>query len=280
MALIVICAISVAHINAEDKKQQAQLAVQQLAANQEACNLDSQQFLNTVNQWREAKGVAPLQYSTQLQSAAQARVADMMKYQYYGHLNPVTHIESYTMVQQIVPAATSEDEVIDAPNKSAAAFTDFKNSSDHFNALTNGDYNYFGIVSEYIPEQWAEYDNTGKLLVASGHTVWNCVVVGELANNINQKASVNTVTSSAKVSEPIIPSTSGSKLLDHQAECTQLELKYSSEFYNAESSAYQTYLTYSNKPAYNQALVNAYQTYSSEMSGNNCSPTMPAPIPL
>lgn len=204
-----------------DHMAQAQAA--QLAAAKAACTLDPQQFMATVNQWRAAKGVAPLQYSTQLENAAKARIADMEKYQYYGHDNPTTHIQSYTLADQYDPAATTEDEVLDAPNTAQTSITDFKNSSEHYDALIDARYKYLGFVSEYLPEQWAEYDNNGKLQLASGHPIWQCLEIGELADKIGQ------VPVKAVSGQPTTSSTNQSATYAHDALCTNLIYQYQAD---------------------------------------------------
>jgi uncharacterized protein YkwD len=172
-------------------QQQAAQAAAQLAAQKTACTLDPTTFLNTVNQWRSAAHEQPLQYSTQLQQDAQARIVDMQQYQYWGHTNPQTKQDNGYFTQKYDPAATWWDEVLDGPSNASQSLTDFKNSQPHYTALMDSRENYIGLVAEYLPESWGVYDNTGKLITNAGVNHSNCIVLADLANNIGQAPPVS-----------------------------------------------------------------------------------------
>lgn len=186
--LIVLALVIAAYAVVIDNQNRINIST--AASKEAACQLDPQTFLTTVNQWRASKGVAPLQYSTQLQSAAQARIADMEKYQYYGHTNPSTGQTSQHFIDSADPAAGYSSEILDGPNSAASSISEFMNSPEHYNAIVSDNYKYLGFVSRYLPEQWAEYDNSGKLQLAAGHPIWYCLVVGELADSVGQRSPV------------------------------------------------------------------------------------------
>lgn len=153
-----------------------------LAAQQSACTLDGHAFMATVNQWRSAVGSPALAYSPQLQSVAQSRIADMVQYSYYGHENPQTKQSAVAFLTPLFPPGTATDEVLDGSNNAVQSVTNFKNSPDHYQALIDAQYTYFGALAVYQPESWADYDNSGNLQTPAGKNQANCLVVGELAD--------------------------------------------------------------------------------------------------
>lgn len=162
---------------------------ERLAAIKVSCQINPQTFMATVNQWRSVTGAPALAYSSSLESGAKARLADMMQGQYYGHVNPATKEQSYTTVMKYDTAATSESEVLDSPIDPSLTMSDFKNSPEHYNALINPAYHYFGAVAVYQPESWAVYDNSGNLQAKAGVYRGNCIIIGEVADKDTSSAS-------------------------------------------------------------------------------------------
>lgn len=199
---VVFCVVAVIVLSSQITPQST--AAEKLVSAKDACTLSSQTFMNTVNEWRKAKGIAPVAYSTQLQSGAQARVADMVRYEYYGHTNPVTKAQFSTIVDKYIGTNIAESEVLDAPNTGIQSLTDFRNSPDHYDALMNANYHYFGSIAVYQQEGWSEYDNNGKLQDAKPGTT-NCIVIGEVANKISSPtgSATSASTQSASIPKPL-----------------------------------------------------------------------------
>jgi hypothetical protein len=226
-----------------------------------------------VNQWRAAKGVAPLQYSTQLQNAAQARISDMEQYRYYGHTNPVTKQDNGYFTQKYDPSATWWDEVLDGPNNASQALPDFKNSPEHYAALTDARENYIGVASVYYPESWNDYDNNGKLQTTSDTVILNgktetvttpvsgdgtCIVVGQLADKVGQAPQgkpaqpVQNSMGRPSIDTSYAPIPTVSYAPTHSDTCSTLDERQISVLQNAENAAYNTA---------QYALSNDYQEY-------------------
>lgn len=184
LLLLVPIAVSARNHNIAEQKVNS-ASTEQTAQN--SCNLSPQKFVSTVNEWRVAKGVAPISYSDQLQSAASARIADMVKYKYYGHENPQTKQDNGYFTRKYDPAATWWDEVLDGPNNTTTTLSDFMNSAPHYKALTDSKINYVGLVAEYLPQSWAVYSNSGELQARAGVYRSNCIVVAQLANSVGSK---------------------------------------------------------------------------------------------
>lgn len=274
--------------------------VASVSSTEAACTLDPQTFMATVNQWRSATGASPLTYSNQLQAGATARIADMVNGQYFGHTNPVTKEQAYTAVAKFDPAASYIAEVLDGPNSAAQSITDFRNSSEHYNALINPDVHYFAAVAVYQPESWADYDNNGNVQTPAGKNHSNCLVVGEVAdksgntteaNSTPANSAASTVTSSTKPPAP----TSTNSAEVKQLACIQQTSKlvpsltssfssYSSVLYAQETSIpantptdeHDTLMT-QYYATYNDDVSNAYTYYKQSMDIYGCPITVSEP---
>lgn len=258
-----------------------------------SCNLDTTAFINTVNQWRAANGVAPLTSSSQLQTAAQNHINDMVKYQYYGHTNPQTKQGSQYFIDSSDSAAGYSGEVLDGPTSANQAITDFKNSTEHYQILTSSQYDYIGLVSVLHPENWAVYDNSGNLVSQAGQTTGNCLVVADLADKIG----ASTASSAQPVSQPTDSSTSAvqeelaateQKIEKESEVCPALQQTSvsdaESDFTNAsdEQQAYENskpnFLMYPSSltaintytESLNNTLEDEYNTLADNLTANNC----------
>jgi hypothetical protein len=108
----------------------------------------------------------------------------MVKYQYYGHLNPTTKQGYVQTIPTYDPGATIAAEVADSVNKVADSTIRFQNSLEHYQTLISSKVSYIGLYAVYSPNQWAEYDSSGNLLSPAGRFSSNCILVGDLADKI------------------------------------------------------------------------------------------------
>lgn len=169
----------------------------------DSCTLSAQSFMTTVNQWRTVADVPALNYSTQLETVAKDHIADMVKYSYYGHTNPVTKAVWYDLIySKYDTVATKTAEVLDGPRDAQQSLVDFKNSPEHYNALISADYSYLGVVAVYQPQSWAEYDNDGNIQAKAGAYHGNCLVLGELADKNGDSSQVKGASTSVSSTAP------------------------------------------------------------------------------
>jgi hypothetical protein len=208
--LAVICVLATLPIyilhRSQSKASSTLVATTAPSSPANACSLNPQTFLSTVNQWRADKGVAPLQYSTQLEDAAKARIADMEKYQYYGHTNPVTKVHSYTLVGQFLPATARTAEVLDGPRIAAMSAENFKNSPDHYSLLVDSSLGYLGMISKEEGAGWASYSNDGILETdASNSVTENCIVIADLADSVTQAPTKAASIAPSNTNNPSVP---------------------------------------------------------------------------
>jgi hypothetical protein len=148
----------------------------------------------------------------------------MEEYKFYGHDNPFTKHDNGYFTQKYDPSATWWDEVLDGPNNASQALPDFKNSPEHYAALTDARENYIGVASVYYPESWNDYDNNGKLQTTSDTVILNgktetvttpvsgdgtCIVVGQLADKVGQVSHQPSNTPTAKPKTSYSPSVIG-----------------------------------------------------------------------
>lgn len=178
---IVVVSLSVHGVAAANKRHQAAV---QLAAQKSACTLTPQTFLNSVNQIRVAKGESPLTYSDELESVAQARLADMTAGAYYSHVNPTTKQGYLQVISKYDTSSTRGAEVLDAPNNATQSLTNFQTSPDHLQILTDSSLLYVGMKSVYEPENWPIYSADGVLQNASPG-VTNCIVIADFADKVD-----------------------------------------------------------------------------------------------
>lgn len=264
--IIVVGTIGQAHSNSAKRN----VALKQQTSAASACSLDAQTFLGQVNQLRTTKNVPNLQYSTQLESAAAARIADMQQNKYYGHTNPVTKEQSYTFVQHLVPGATTEGEVLDGPNSATDALADFKNSPEHYADLIGSQYTFVGVKSVYTDESWAVYDNNGALQSPAGAQHGNCTVIAELASS-------DSTTDPARSSSQ--PATQTSVVPSKSYVCAEINDTGLSSYqtdYNTDSTLLQSY-SGENRDAYvqslNSGLTQDYKLVTDPIVSSGCSVT-------
>lgn len=163
-------------VNADNNKQ-AQI--------QRCSTLSPQAFLSTVNQWRVAKGIAQLQYSTELQNAARDHETDMVKNNYYGHTNPISKTSYPYFIRLNDSAASLGSEVLDGPESLCNALPDFKNSPEHYQTLMNPDMHYLGMVAVSTDFSPAVYDLKGNLTTPAGIDHPKYIVLADLADKID-----------------------------------------------------------------------------------------------
>lgn len=273
VALLLIATVQAIAINSRlstQKKEAAAAAV---------CSIDRQAFLSGVNSWRAHKGLQPLSYSTRLENAAKERISDMEQNQYYGHTNPKTKVQSYTVAFQYDKAATAAGEVLDAPNSAQESLQNFKNSPEHYAVLTDAKYNFVGFSSAHDAESWASYDNSGNLETPAGKTFDNCTVIGVVADKDGEMPKESTTTSQTN-----IPSTtqraSSADILNKTAICAQINSTGESafqSFYSTEANLLDTY-SGDNRESYkatlNQAIVSSYNENVALIERAGCGPTI------
>lgn len=121
---------------------------------------DAQELLELVNAERAKVGVAPLVIDERLNKSAQMKADDMVKYNYFGHMNH-DGTQAYQVVGKVAAGLCTyasenirdNDEYI---NTSREAFTAWVNSKPHHTAMIDTRYSLtgFGIMNDQVVEHF------------------------------------------------------------------------------------------------------------------------------
>lgn len=97
------------------------------------------------NKERTKRGIAPLILDERLNQSAQAKAKDMVKNNYFGHVNPVTQQNMVYSIPQYLPNCLAGSENLTEADDSKDALSNFLNSRSHKKAMLSSQYELIGF---------------------------------------------------------------------------------------------------------------------------------------
>lgn len=131
-------------------------------AQQQAKRPTRAELLKLVNAERAKYGVPPLKEDTRLDTSAQRKADDMVKYDYFGHVSPHDGKHGYEYINDVGIYCKTDSENLteanDDVNTSSRAVEAWVKSPPHHKAMINADYSYtgFGISGGTVVEHFCE----------------------------------------------------------------------------------------------------------------------------
>lgn len=112
----------------------------------------TQELLELVNKERAKEGVKPLKLDTKLNATAQQKADDMVRYNYFGHVNPSSKLHGYQLVFKANPgrcktASENLELVTDGEPTSYWLMYDggWVDSEQHYKSIVNENYSTTGF---------------------------------------------------------------------------------------------------------------------------------------
>lgn len=123
-----------------------------------------EELLKLVNEERARNGVAPLVVDDRLNQSAQEKVDDMVKNNYYAHVNPVSGTHGYQIAADIMKydCVRLGENLMQADTNSASIIVNgWIGSEKHHQAMINARYSLtgFGIANNLYVEHFCEAPN-------------------------------------------------------------------------------------------------------------------------
>lgn len=117
--------------------------------------LNADKILELVNAERAKAGVAPLISDPRLVQSAQTKADDMAANDYFGHINPVTGVNGYTLIPNGMCAYKSENigaNIDTIGNQNIIRLESWMNSKPHHDAMLDSKYTLTGVaIKEQAP---------------------------------------------------------------------------------------------------------------------------------
>ena len=134
------------------------------AANKRPAPPTRAELLKLVNAERAKAGVAPLKEDPRLDVSAQMKAEDEVKYDYFGHVNPVTHVTNFVgLIDQTgIACKTDSENLAWNTDKSTITAKDavdwWIGSRAHHRAMVDPKYTLtgFGIVNDAVVQHFCE----------------------------------------------------------------------------------------------------------------------------